>query len=122
MPIDPKLTVMDRKEIARSYFDRVASGDLAAVDELLTPNFIDHDAPPGTPQGPDAARAFAGAMISHHPDLKIEIEDVFGEDDRVALRLRWNAQETGYVQYGIVVFRFEGERIAERWSAYMSAA
>ena len=34
-------------------------------------------------------------MISHHPDLKIEIEDVFGEDDRVALRLRWNAAGDG---------------------------
>ena len=113
---------MDTKEIARSYFDRVTQGDLAAIDELLTPDFIDHDAPPGTPQGPEAARAFAGAMISHHPDLKIEIEDIFGEGDRVALRLRWNAHETGYMQYGIVVFRFEGDRIAERWSAYMSAA
>jgi len=113
---------MDKKEIARSYFERVTAGELGAVDELLTPDFVDHDAPPGTPQGPEAAKAFAGAMISHHPDLKIEIEDLFGEDDRVALRLRWNAQETGYVQYGIVVFRFVGDRIAERWSAYMSAA
>ena len=113
---------MDRKEIARSYFQRVASGDLDAVNELVTDDFVDHDSPPGTPQGPEAAKAFAGAMISHHPDLRIEIEDVFGEDDRVALRLRWNAQETGYVQYGIVVFRFDGDRIAERWSAYMSAA
>ena len=73
-------------------------------------------------KNPEAAKAFAGAMISHHPDLKVEIEDVFGENDRVALRLRWNAEQTGYVQYGIVVFRFEGDRIAERWSAYMSAA
>ena len=112
---------MDKKEIARSYFDRVVTGDLDAVNELLTLDFVDHDAPPGTPRGPEAAKAFAGAMISHHPDLKIEIEDVFGEDDRVALRLRWNAEETGYVQYGIVVFRFEGDRIAERWSAYMSS-
>jgi ketosteroid isomerase-like protein len=113
---------MDRKEIARSYFSRITSGDLDAVNELVTPDFVDHDAPPGTPAGPEAAKAFAGAMISHHPDLTIEVEDVFGEDDRVALRLRWNAEETGYVQYGIVVFRFEGDRIAERWSAYMSAA
>jgi len=61
-------------------------------------------------------------LAPSEPDLKVEIEDVFGEDDRVALRLRWNAEQTGYVQYGIVVFRFEGDRIAERWSAYMSAA
>lgn len=113
---------MDRKEIARSYFERVSAGDLDAVDELLTPGFTDHDAPPGTPPGPAAAKAFAGAMIAHHPDLQIEVEDVFGEDDRVAMRLRWNAEQTGYVQYGIVVFRFEGDRIAERWSAYMSGA
>ena len=113
---------MDKKEIAASYFERVTSGDLDAVNELLTPEFVDHDAPPGTPQGPEAARAFAGAMISNHPDLKIEVEDIFGEDARVALRLRWNAEQTGYVQYGIVVFRVEGDRIAERWSAYMSAA
>ena len=113
---------MDRKEIARSYFARVTAGDLDAVNDLLTPDFVDHDSPPGTPAGPAAAKAFAGAMISHHPDLTVEVEDVFGEDDRVALRLRWNAEETGYVQYGIVVFRFEGDRVAERWSAYMSAA
>lgn len=111
---------MNRKEIACSYFERVTAGDLDAVDDLLTPAFVDHDAPPGTPHGPAAAKAFAGAMISHHPDLTIEIEDVFGENDRVAMRLRWNAEQTGYVQYGIVVFRFEGDRIAERWSAYMS--
>ncbi len=113
---------MNNKEIARSYFERITGGELDAVNDLVTPEFVDHDAPPGTPPGPEAAKAFAGAMISHHPDLKIEIEDVFGEDDRVALRLRWNAEQTGYVQYGIVVFRFEGERIAERWSAYTSAA
>jgi predicted SnoaL-like aldol condensation-catalyzing enzyme len=113
---------MDQKQIARSYFERITAGDLGAVDELLTADFVDHDSPPGTPRGPEAAKAFAGAMISHHPELRIEIEDVFGEDDRVALRLRWNAEATGYVQYGIVVFRFEGDRIAERWSAYMSAA
>jgi predicted ester cyclase len=113
---------MDKKEIAVSYFARVTSGDFDVVNELFTPGFVDHDAPPGTPAGPEAAKAFAGAMISHHPDLTVEVEDVFGEDDRVALRLHWNAEETGYVQYGIVVFRFEGDRIAERWSAYMSAA
>lgn len=113
---------MDKKEIARSYFARVSSGDLEAINELVTPGFVDHDGPPGTPAGPEAAKAFAGAMISHHPDLTIEVEDIFGEHDRVALRLRWNAEQTGYVQYGIVVFRFEGDRIAERWSAYMSAA
>src|SRR6266576_1099532 len=68
---------MNRKEIAKSYFARVTAGDLDAVNDLLTPDFVDHDSPPGTPAGPEAAKAFAGAMISHHPDLTVEVEDVF---------------------------------------------
>jgi predicted SnoaL-like aldol condensation-catalyzing enzyme len=112
----------DRKQIAVDYFQRLATEhDFGAVDELLTPGYVDHDAPPGTPPGPDAAKAFVGALLDHHPDLRVEIEDIFGEDDRVALRLFWNAPASGFRQRGIVVLRFEGDRIAERWSAYMSA-
>jgi predicted SnoaL-like aldol condensation-catalyzing enzyme len=110
----------DRKEIAVDYFVRLANQrDFAAVDELLTPDYVDHDAPPGTPPGPDAPKAFVGALLDHHPDLRVEVEDVFGEDDRVALRLSWNARASGFQQRAIVMLRFEGDRIAERWSAYM---
>ena len=56
---------MDQKEIARSYFQRVASGDLDAVNELVTAEFVDHDSPPGTrrPGGREGVRR--RAMISH---------------------------------------------------------
>jgi predicted SnoaL-like aldol condensation-catalyzing enzyme len=110
------------KEVAREYFEGLPRDqDLSLVDRLLAPGYVDHDAPPGTPPGPEATKAFVGALLSHHPDLRIEIEDVFGEGDKVALRLRWLAPETGYRQYGIVILRVDGDgRIAERWSAYMS--
>lgn len=110
------------KEVAREYFEGLPRDrDLSVIDRLLAPEYVDHDAPPGTPPGPEATKAFVGALLSHHPDLRIDVEDLFAEDDKVALRLRWVAPETGYRQYGIVILRVDGDgRIAERWSAYMS--
>ena len=110
------------KDVARAYFEGLPRDrDLSLVDRLLAADYVDHDAPPGTPPGPEATKAFVGALLSHHPDLRIEIEDVFGEGDKVALRLRWLAPDTGYLQYGIVILRVDADgRIAERWSAYMS--
>src|SRR5438105_9908353 len=94
------------KQVARAYFDRLPrERDLAVIDELLAADYVDHDAPPGTPPGPQATKAFVGALLSHHPDLRIEIDDCLAEGDRVALRLRWLAEETGYRQYGIVILR-----------------
>jgi predicted SnoaL-like aldol condensation-catalyzing enzyme len=113
---------LDRAErVAREYFERLPrERDLSVIDELLAPGYVDHDAPPGTPPGPEATKAFVGALLSHHPDLRIEIDDCFGSGDRAALRLRWLAPETGYRQSGIVILRVDGDgRIAERWSAYM---
>jgi hypothetical protein len=109
------------REIARAYFLRLPRDkDLTVCDELLASGYVDHDSPPGTPPGPAATKAFVGALLSHHPDLRIEIEDEVAEDDRIALRLRWEAPETGYRQSGIVILRLDDDgRIAERWSAYM---
>jgi predicted SnoaL-like aldol condensation-catalyzing enzyme len=114
---------VDAKETARSYFERLMlEHDLSVCDELLSDDYVDHDAPPRTPPGPDATKVFVGALLEHHPDLRIEIEELFGEGDRVALRLRWHAPETDYRQHGIVLLRFDaGGRIAERWSATMPA-
>jgi predicted SnoaL-like aldol condensation-catalyzing enzyme len=110
------------KDVAREYFEALPRDrDLTMIDRLLAPGYVDHDAPPGTPPGPEATKAFVGALLSHHPDLRIDIEDLFGEGDKVALRLRWLAPDTGYRQYGIVILRVDDDgRIAERWSAYMS--
>jgi len=114
---------MDPKQTARTYFERLTRDrDLSACDELLSADYVDHDAPPDTPPGPGAAKLLLDAFLGHHPDLRVEIADLFGEGDRVALRLRWHAPQTDYHQHGIVLLRFDADgRIAERWSAYMPA-
>jgi hypothetical protein len=63
------------KQVARDYFERLPrERDLGVVDELLAPDYVDHDAPPGTPPGPEATKAFIGALLAHHPDLQKAID------------------------------------------------
>ncbi len=116
------------KALVREYFQRLlVEKDLSACDELLAPEFVDHDAPAGTPPGPDATRRFVAAFLTRHPDLRFEIEEMFAEESRVALRATWIATdaETGapYRRRGIVLVRLDDAgQLTERWSAYTDLA
>jgi ketosteroid isomerase-like protein len=116
------------KAVVRAYFQRLlVDKDVSTCDELLAPEFIDHDAPAGTPPGPAATKRFVGAFLARHPDLRFDIEEMLGEGSRVALRARWVATdaETGapYRQRGIVIVRVnEAGQLTERWSAYTDLA
>jgi len=58
------------------------------------------------------------------PDLRVEIEDMIAEDDRVAVRNHWTAtdSQTGRkLEFrGIVIWRIAAREIVERW-AYLEA-
>ena len=47
------------KAVIRRYFDQLLNErDVSVCDELLAPEYVDHDAPPDTPAGPDSTKAF----------------------------------------------------------------
>src|ERR1035438_4652188 len=54
------------------------------------------------------------------PDLQITIDDMIAEGDKVVCRNRWQGtnSRTGKRMefHGFVEWRFEGDRIAERWA------
>ena len=104
--------------VVRRYFDRLlAQRDLSVCDELLAPDYVDHDAPPDAPPGPAGTKAFVAALLREYPDLTFRIDDLFAAGDRVALRATWRA--AGYHETGLVLLRLDAAgRIAERWSAY----
>ena len=114
----------DPKDLVREYFRRVLNEkNLAAVPELLSPRYVDHDAPPDTPPGPQKPQEFLTEFLGEYPDMHVDIEDLVAEGDRVAARLTWHGRhkETGQVYHleGIAIFRVdENGLLAERWSAY----
>jgi catechol 2,3-dioxygenase-like lactoylglutathione lyase family enzyme/predicted ester cyclase len=120
----------DSKAIAdrvREYFHRTLNQrDPQVFDEMLSSEYVDHDAPPDTPPGPRESKQFVSRFLDAYPDLQVKVEDVLAAGDRAAVRLVWRGhhRETGKAlrQTGLVMLRFnEQGQIAERWSVYQSA-
>ena len=76
------------------------AGNLKVIDEVVAPDYVLHGAPPGMPQGPDAIRATVMAFRSAFPDLKIELEELVAEGDKVSARSVMRGTHDG-VLFGI---------------------
>ncbi|MGB7553928.1 MAG: ester cyclase [Candidatus Korobacteraceae bacterium] len=118
----------EMKSFIRNHFDQfVNRKNLDVADVNFASDFVDHgtDVPPGTPPGPAGAKQYVGNALKRFPDMKVTIEDIIAEDDKVVVRNTWRATdpETGNkLQFGgIVIWRIAGGKIAERW-AYLGIA
>jgi predicted SnoaL-like aldol condensation-catalyzing enzyme len=114
------------KALVRQYFHRLLNEkDLSACDEMLSGDYVDHDAPPDAPPGPQSVKEFVAGFLGEYPNLRVNIVDIIAEGNKVAARLVWRGshRESGdeFHQMGIVILRLDDQgRLAERWSAYKS--
>jgi steroid delta-isomerase-like uncharacterized protein len=115
------------KKTVTSFIDRLFSqGDLTAVDDYLTEDFVNHDPPFGARADREGMRA-AGAMFrAACPDWHSELHFLVAEDDLVAEvftasgtheREMLGVEPSGRVVAlrGINVFRVANGHISERW-------
>jgi predicted ester cyclase len=101
-------------------------GDAGALELFFTPDARIVD--PGVEiHGPKALRPALLGLLTAFPDLRITVEDQIEEGDRLAIRYRgegthraeWRgipARGTRISYTGILIVRFEGDRIAEYWA------
>jgi predicted ester cyclase len=62
-------------------------GDMQAFEELVSPDFINHTAPPGTDNGKAGLRAFCEQVLRPaFPDMKITIHEMFEDGDTIITR------------------------------------
>lgn len=111
--------------LVRRYAEIVSSGDLAALETILAPDFVQHR-PAGAEAGLERMRAFVAGVRREMPDLEMRVEVVFA-DDAFADGVRVGALVTlrgTSVQLGrpvafreIHVYRVAGGKLAERWFA-----
>lgn len=116
------------KDLVRRHEEVINEQDLSVLDRDLSPDFRDHSAPPGAPNGIEGARAWLSGLLGAFPDLRSSIEDVIAEGDRVVVRKRWRGTHRGAFQgidptnrtvefEGIVVWRVEDGKLIERWAS-----
>lgn len=116
------MSVEDMKQFVRDHFEQFVNQqnlDIAYVN--FAPGFVDRgsDVPPGMPPGPEGAKQYVGGALKKFPDMKVTIEDIVAEGDKVVVRNVWRATapDGNRIRFGgIVIWRIEGAQLAERWA------
>ena len=115
------LSTSEMKAMVRRHFEDFVNNQKAEViRHNMTADFLDHDGPGGKPTGVEGDETMMRGMYGILPDLRITIEEMIAEGDRVVCRNRWegtNAKTGRRMEFhGFVEWRFEGDKIAERWA------
>lgn len=118
-------TPEENKAFVRQHFeDFVNRRKAAVIRQNMTPDFLDHDGPGGKPADMAADEKMMEAMYSSMPGLRVTIEDMVAEGDKVVCRnvWRWNDASTGkpWEFHGFVEWRLKDGKIAERWATVSS--
>jgi len=102
------------------------NGDMSVIDELLTPDFIEHEPVSGMRQSRDGLRDIVTMIRTAFPDLRIRIDDSFGAGDQFCARTTWTGTNTGPFMgqaptgrsaswEAIDIINVRGGRIVEHW-------
>ncbi len=90
------MSTEENKAIVRRWFeDGFNAHNLAIMDELFAPDFVEHT-PYGPPtRGREAAKqGVAGAFVAM-PDMRLAVEDMIAEGDKVTVRFVTTGTQTG---------------------------
>jgi steroid delta-isomerase-like uncharacterized protein len=117
------------KQLARRFYEEALNtGNLALLDQILAQDFVDHSASGDDVTGVDAFKSFLSMVTGAFPDLHIHVEDMFGEGNKVAVRLAVHGTHKGTLMgsirptgkraawTGIDLLQMEGGKIVARWS------
>ena len=121
------MSVENNKALIRRLYDEVfAKWNLGVVDDLVGPEFVGHEMPPGTPPGPVGFKQFYGWLRSAFPDLRYVVDDVIAGGDKVVVRWTWHCTHSGDFMgvpptgkqatvSGMAIYRLARGKCVERW-------
>ena len=130
---DAAVSEQDNKAVIHRFYQEVWNkGDLALVDELIAPAFVNHGF--GSEVGSDR-ESFKRTIskVRAHLHFRHTVEELIAEGDTVVARLTGRgeigdeAQDTGHSGHGrftgtgIVIWKLHNGQITERWACWQSA-
>ena len=105
------------RSLGQRVYDAINAQDLATLEQLFTPDVVRHAM--GEVGFEPARRAVTG-LFAAAPDTRFQVEDLFAEGDRIALRVTVHRGEPDphtIPQTILEIFRVEHGRVAEIWGA-----
>jgi steroid delta-isomerase-like uncharacterized protein len=81
------MSAEENKAIVSRFWGVWEEGNIDLVDELLAPDYINHTpASPDQPTGPEGVKGVVAIFRSAIPDLRVIVEDMIAEGDKVVVR------------------------------------
>lgn len=102
-------------------------GNLAVLDELFSPDFIEHEA--GAGSGVDGPKGVVTMLHTAFPDVRATIEEMSNDGDKVWARITFQGTHTGDL-FGVPptgkqirveaidLCRFSGDKLVEHWGVF----
>ena len=121
------MSVEQNKSIVRRWVEEGWNkGNLTVIDQLYTPNFVQHEPPPATVNSSEALKHYVSTYLAAFPDLHFSIDDLVAEGNKVVWRFTASGTHKNPFMSippsgksatitGMVIFRLENSRIAETW-------
>jgi predicted ester cyclase len=120
-------TQTENKKTTRRLLAVFEHGRLEEIDELVDPAFVNHEAPPGSPQGPEGLKQTISWLRGLWGPMRAQIEDEITEDDKVVARVTMHGHHVGeflgrpptgkeYAAKQIHIWRIKDGKATEHWS------
>jgi steroid delta-isomerase-like uncharacterized protein len=118
----------DNKVLVRRFVDEVQSGgNIDLIDEICSPEFVNHSAPPGVPADREGIKIVTAMFRGAFPDSYFTVEDMVAEGDRVATRKTFHGTHEDEfmgmppsgraVSMGLIdIVRVSDGRVVEHWA------
>lgn len=122
---------LTNKEVVAGFFEIYNHQDYKAMHQYIAPCYLDH----GLPQvrSPEDAIKIIKTVHQAFPDLKVIIDDLMAENDKVAFRGRFSGTHLGEfagiaasgvkVEFeALEIFKVENQKITESWGYWPMAS
>ncbi|MFL5871772.1 MAG: ester cyclase [Solirubrobacterales bacterium] len=118
----------DNKRLARRVLDELfQEGNLDAAEELIHPEFVNHEAPPDNPQGPEGLKETVAWLRGLWGPMQFEVADLISHDDKVVARVVMHGRHVGeflgrqptgkgFATKQIHIWRIADGKVIEHWS------
>jgi predicted ester cyclase len=122
------MSKQSNKALVRRLVDEVQNrGNIAAVDEIAAPMFVNHSAPPSVPSDREGVKQVTLLFRQAFPDGSMTVEDMIAEGDAVATRKTFRGTHEGefmgipptgrHVAIGLIdIVRVVDGRVVEHWN------
>ena len=122
------MSTEETKALVRRIIEEVYNkGNLALIDELFSPDYVNHSLPPGMPHDREGYKQMVRMNQAAFSDFRITIEDMIAEGDKVALRFKHGGTHKGEFMgvaptgkevtvTAMCIYRIEVGKVVDQWA------